>query len=96
MLHAAVCRDVVSRAGTPFAAEEEATDGSALNVAQLQGLLYDSSAPAGGIDRLHNTCVFDWCFASFSCTACSKHSTSRPRDALYCTCVSRNCTVEAA
>ncbi len=37
------CRDGGSRAGTPFA-WDEATDGSALDVAQLQGLLADAGA----------------------------------------------------
>jgi hypothetical protein len=40
---AALCRDGGSRAGTPFA-WDEATDGSALDVAQLQGLLADAGA----------------------------------------------------
>ena len=50
------CRDGGSRAGTPFASDE-ATDGSALDVAQLQGLLTDAGASDRA--RLWTLCWLD-------------------------------------
>ncbi len=47
----ALRRDGGSRAGTPFPAEEDGMEGSALDVARLQGLLSDADAPASDCNR---------------------------------------------
>ena len=62
MLSAARRRDGGSRAGTPFPVEEDATDGSALDMAQLQGLLSDSG-PVGDFDRAYTVVYLTlrWC-----------------------------------